>query len=77
MPLYSYRCSVCGERVDVLRRMGMKDAGMPCPNCEGWCLPLFTTCHWNWGTAAASHGAFIEESGACGKRGVTWAGGKK
>ncbi len=34
MPLYEYRCS-CGNRFEVLRRMGQDAEGVDCPRCGG------------------------------------------
>lgn len=33
MPLYEYRCSSCGSRFEVLRRMGQGSEGLSCPRC--------------------------------------------
>lgn len=33
MPLYEYRCSSCGSRFEVLRRMGQGSEGLCCPRC--------------------------------------------
>jgi putative FmdB family regulatory protein len=33
MPLYEYRCSNCGERFEVLQRMGAGAEGVSCPRC--------------------------------------------
>lgn len=33
MPLYEYRCSSCGNRFEVLRRMGQGSEGLACPEC--------------------------------------------
>lgn len=33
MPLYEYRCSSCGSRFEVLRRMGQGSDGLACPQC--------------------------------------------
>lgn len=33
MPLYEYRCSSCGSRFEVLRRMGQGSEGLACPQC--------------------------------------------
>jgi putative FmdB family regulatory protein len=33
MPLYEYRCRECGERFEVLQRMGEGAAGLECPRC--------------------------------------------
>ncbi len=34
MPLYEYRCA-CGERFELLRRMGQDAEGVACPRCGG------------------------------------------
>ena len=33
MPLYEYECTSCGERTEVLQRLGA--ASPPCPHCGG------------------------------------------
>lgn len=33
MPLYEYRCEGCGERFEVLQRMGAGADGLVCPRC--------------------------------------------
>ena len=33
MPLYEYRCSSCGSRFELLRRMGQGNEGVACPQC--------------------------------------------
>jgi putative FmdB family regulatory protein len=33
MPLYEYRCSACGQRFEVLQRMGEGAEGVDCPRC--------------------------------------------
>ncbi len=33
MPLYEYRCTTCGHRFEVLRRVGQDAAGLACPEC--------------------------------------------
>lgn len=33
MPLYEYRCSSCGNRFELLRRMGQGPEGLKCPAC--------------------------------------------
>ncbi len=35
MPLYEYRCDACGERFEVLQRMGDGADGLTCPHCGG------------------------------------------
>ena len=34
MPLYEYRCS-CGNRFELLRRLGQDAEGLACPRCGG------------------------------------------
>jgi putative FmdB family regulatory protein len=34
MPLYEYRCTTCGHRLEVIQRMGEGPPG-PCPECGG------------------------------------------
>jgi putative FmdB family regulatory protein len=33
VPLYEYRCTACGSRFEVLRRMGQGTEGLSCPGC--------------------------------------------
>ena len=33
MPLYEYRCSTCGSRFELLRRVGQGSEGVACPEC--------------------------------------------
>ncbi len=33
MPLYEYRCRLCGERLEALQRVGEGAAGLHCPRC--------------------------------------------
>ena len=33
MPLYEYRCRGCGERFEVLQRLGESGHGLLCPRC--------------------------------------------
>ncbi|HET9766610.1 MAG TPA: zinc ribbon domain-containing protein [Thermoanaerobaculia bacterium] len=33
MPLYEYRCRGCGERFEVLQRLGASGDDVPCPRC--------------------------------------------
>ncbi|MDP9121121.1 MAG: zinc ribbon domain-containing protein, partial [Acidobacteriota bacterium] len=35
MPLYEYRCRGCGDRFEILQRLGGGAAGLSCPHCEG------------------------------------------
>jgi len=34
MPIYEYRCEVCGARFEKYRRMKDADAEVQCPRCE-------------------------------------------
>lgn len=34
MPLYEYRCRVCGKSFEMLRRMQDADRELECPDCE-------------------------------------------
>jgi putative FmdB family regulatory protein len=33
MPLYEYRCRGCGERFEVLQRLGQDGEALSCPRC--------------------------------------------
>jgi putative FmdB family regulatory protein len=34
MPLYEYRCRICGKSFEVLRRMQDADRDLKCPDCQ-------------------------------------------
>jgi putative FmdB family regulatory protein len=34
MPLYEYRCRVCGKTFELLRRMQDADRDLECPDCR-------------------------------------------
>jgi putative FmdB family regulatory protein len=34
MPIYEYRCAVCGQTFEKIRRMEDADKRVPCPHCE-------------------------------------------
>lgn len=33
MPIYEYGCKKCGKVVELLQKMGAKEAGVACPDC--------------------------------------------
>jgi putative FmdB family regulatory protein len=33
MPFYEYSCKRCGKVVELLQKVGTKEAGVPCPEC--------------------------------------------
>ncbi len=35
MPLYEYSCRQCGQRFEVLQRIGADASGVSCPKCGG------------------------------------------
>ncbi len=35
MPLYEYVCSGCGNRFEMLQRVGAGSSGVSCPQCGG------------------------------------------
>jgi len=52
--------------------MSKREDPLPCEDCGGGMVPVFTVAHWNWGSAAAAHGMFIEGTRA-GYHGMTHA----
>lgn len=61
MPLYEYRCRECGDRFEVLQRMGDGADGLTCRGCGAGALEKqFST----FATAAASGAAAAETCGA-------------
>jgi putative FmdB family regulatory protein len=34
MPIYEYTCKRCGERLEVLQRVGAGSEGLRCPRCR-------------------------------------------
>ncbi|MEP0774398.1 MAG: zinc ribbon domain-containing protein [Acidobacteriota bacterium] len=70
MPLYEYRCVSCGERFEVLQRMGAGAEGVSCPSCgAGGVERVHSTFASAVGSAAAPCGA--PSRAACGTGGFT------
>ena len=61
MPLYEYRCRECGERFEVLQRMGEGAAGLECPRCGARAAEKQLSTF-----AAAASGAAASVAPACG-----------
>jgi putative FmdB family regulatory protein len=59
VPLYEYRCAGCGERFEVLQRLGEGAAGLRCPRCgaEGPTRQLSTFAAGAASSTASSSGA--------------------
>ena len=34
MPIYEYGCKKCGNKFELVRRLGKRDDPAPCPNCK-------------------------------------------
>lgn len=62
MPLYEYRCEGCGERFEVLQRMGEGPDGLSCPRC-GDASPRRQLSTFAAGTGGG--GAFGSSGGGC------------
>ncbi len=67
MPLYEYLCRDCGERFEVLQRMGEGAEGLACPKCDRSEIEKqFST----FASASSGNGSSREASGcgapACG-----------
>jgi putative FmdB family regulatory protein len=60
MPLYEYRCPVCGRRFEVLQRVGEGVEGVVCPGCG---RPDPERQH---STFASSGGGASPSAGGCG-----------
>jgi putative FmdB family regulatory protein len=64
MPIYEYECLDCGERFEVLQRMGEGATNLTCPKCgENRVTKQFSTC------ASASSGTQTSAAsfgGGCG-----------
>jgi putative FmdB family regulatory protein len=43
VPLYEYSCPSCGERFELLQRVGQGAAGVRCPRCAGEVVKEFST----------------------------------
>lgn len=67
MPLYEYRCGGCGERFEVLQRMGEGAGSLACPRC-GAARPerqLSTFAAATHGGATASAADACSQGSAC------------
>ena len=65
MPLYEYDCSVCGERFEVLQRVGESAELVRCPGCgEGRIERRLSTFA---AATGAGRGSAAEAPGACGR----------
>ena len=54
MPIYEYQCLDCGERFEILQRMGEGSEGLTCPECgEGRVTKQFSTFASNSGSGQA------------------------
>jgi putative FmdB family regulatory protein len=69
MPLYEYACKNCGQRFEILQRMGEGAEGLECPGCgEHELEKQFST----FSSGSGSEGARAAFSGAgCGPGGFT------
>jgi putative FmdB family regulatory protein len=70
MPLYEYRCRDCGDRFEVLQRLGEGAAGLSCPACGAGALDkqfssFATTSSSSSALADAGCGAAECGAGAC------------
>ena len=69
MPLYEYSCRDCGERFEVLQRLGDTAEGLECPGCESSELEKqFSTFASSVGPTT---GAAPAPAGGCGGGGFT------
>lgn len=67
MPLYEYRCRECGNRFEVLQRLGQGAEGLTCPKCGAQQLEKqYSTFASAGGTAQGGSAA-----GGCGPGGFT------
>jgi putative FmdB family regulatory protein len=67
MPLYEYRCRECGNRFEVLQRLGQGAEGLTCPQCGAQQLEKqFSTFASAGGTAQGGSAA-----GGCGPGGFS------
>jgi putative FmdB family regulatory protein len=62
MPLYEYRCRDCGERFEVLQRLGQGGEDLTCPRCgEGRPERLLST----FSSTTGSREAAADGGGCC------------
>jgi putative FmdB family regulatory protein len=69
MPLYEYRCRDCGDRFEVLQRLGAGAEGLACRGCGAGSLEkqfsTFATATSSAAAAPVSRGAMDCGAGAC------------
>jgi len=58
MPIYEYRCKRCGERLEVLQRVGAGPEGLACPSCGGEALEREASTFASAGAGCAPRGRF-------------------
>lgn len=70
MPLYEYKCAACGNRFEVLQRIGSGSDAVRCPACDADnVIKQYSTFASAVGSTAAPCGA--PSSAACGTGGFT------
>jgi putative FmdB family regulatory protein len=62
MPLYEYRCRDCGDRFEVLQRLGEGAEGLSCPDCGAATLDKQFS---SFATTSSSSSSAMAEAG-CG-----------
>ena len=74
MPLYEYRCRACGERFEVLQRLGADGHGLQCPRC-GTAQPerVLSTFAAHGGGARGGEAACDAGTACCGGAGAGFA----
>lgn len=72
MPLYEYCCETCGDRFEVLQRLGEGSAGVTCPKCGGDDVARQLS---TFAAASSSGGGGISASPSCGGGGGGCGGG--
>jgi putative FmdB family regulatory protein len=64
VPLYEYRCTGCGRRFEVLRRLGQGCEGLACPACgQSEIEKEFSTFAGSVGSVASGGGGSCAPSG--------------
>ncbi len=58
MPLYEYRCRVCGRTFEKLRRMADADRDIQCPECASEEIERLLSAFAAGGCGAGSRGRF-------------------
>lgn len=63
MPIYVFKCSICGEKFELHISMAEYRDRIPCPDCSGvmrrFFTPVAVICHWGSGVIGGERQGYI------------------